>query len=120
VLTRPPATTARPCALLKIGEIDEGPRLTLDLERDPRRCRRCHRRRLAGITIGAFILFAVYTFVAAGMDDVATGVVALAWPGIAALALVIWVAAWALVTGVAEIALASTSPEMQVNVPCSD
>jgi uncharacterized membrane protein HdeD (DUF308 family) len=52
--------------------------------------------------------------------DVATGVVALAWPGITALSLVIWVAAWALVTGVAEIALASTSPEMQVNVPCSD
>ena len=81
-----------------------------------------------GITIGAFvILFAVYAFLAAGMEavrafgsetagpvagrlvlsllDVAAGVVALAWPGITALALVLWVAAWAFVTGVAEIAL---------------
>jgi uncharacterized membrane protein HdeD (DUF308 family) len=82
-----------------------------------------------GITIGALvILFAVYAFLAAGMEvmrafgsesagpvagrlalsllDLAAGVVALAWPGITALVLVLWVAAWAFVTGVAEIALA--------------
>jgi uncharacterized membrane protein HdeD (DUF308 family) len=82
-----------------------------------------------GITIGALVLlFAVYAFLAAGMEamrafrsetagpvagrlalsllDIAAGVVALAWPGITALVLVLWVAAWAFVTGVAEIALA--------------
>ena len=82
-----------------------------------------------GITVGVFVIvFAVYAFLAAGIEamrafgsetagpvagrlvlfivDVAAGVVALAWPGITALALVLWVAAWAFVTGVAEIALA--------------
>jgi uncharacterized membrane protein HdeD (DUF308 family) len=41
----------------------------------------------------------------------AAGVVALVWPGITALALVIWVAAWAAVTGVVEVALAFRSGE---------
>lgn len=81
------------------------------------------------ITVGAFvILFAVYAFVAAISDAVrafssdkagpvagylllallsaAAGVVALVWPGITALALVIWVGAWALTTGALEAALA--------------
>lgn len=81
------------------------------------------------ITVGAFvILFAVYAFIAAAMDtvrafsssragpvfgylllailSVAAGIVALAWPNITALVLVIWVAAWAVVTGVIEVALA--------------
>src|SRR5215475_9867948 len=72
------------------------------------------------ITVGAFvILFAVYAFL--GTDtarafssdragpvigylllallSVAAGVAALVWPGITALVLTIWVAAWALVTG---------------------
>jgi uncharacterized membrane protein HdeD (DUF308 family) len=81
------------------------------------------------ITVGAFvILFAVYAFIAAGMEalrafssdragpvfgylllallSLAAGVVALVWPGITALVLVIWVAAWAGATGVVEIAMA--------------
>lgn len=81
------------------------------------------------ITVGAFvILFAVYAFIAAAMDtvrafsssragpvfgylllavlSVAAGIVALIWPNITALVLVIWVAAWATVTGVVEAALA--------------
>jgi uncharacterized membrane protein HdeD (DUF308 family) len=71
------------------------------------------------------ILFAVYAFMAAGLQaarafssrsagpvfghlllgliDLAAGVVALAWPGPTAYVLVIIVAAWALVAGVAEI-----------------
>jgi len=80
------------------------------------------------ITIGAFvILFAVFAFMTAIADatrafssdsagpvigylflsaiSVAAGVVALAWPDITALVLTLWVAAWALVTGVMEIAL---------------
>jgi uncharacterized membrane protein HdeD (DUF308 family) len=82
-----------------------------------------------GITVGAFvILFAVYAFMAAGADGVraftsrharpvlgylllsvisaAAGVVALAWPGITALVLTLWIAAWALGTGLIEVALA--------------
>jgi uncharacterized membrane protein HdeD (DUF308 family) len=82
-----------------------------------------------GITIGAFvILFAFSAFVAAATEafrafssdragpvagrlllaavDVAAGVVAIAWPGITALALVWLVAVWALVTGIAEVAMA--------------
>jgi uncharacterized membrane protein HdeD (DUF308 family) len=82
-----------------------------------------------GITITAFvILFAVYAFLAAGTDvsrafsgggvgrvagyvllaliSVAAGIGALVWPGITALALTLWVAAWALATGVFEVALA--------------
>jgi uncharacterized membrane protein HdeD (DUF308 family) len=81
------------------------------------------------ITIGAFvILFAVYAFIGAATDgarafasdrvgpvfgwlllavlSLVAGVVALAWPGITALALTIWIAAWALTTGAMEIALA--------------
>lgn len=81
------------------------------------------------ITVGAFvILFAVYAFLAAGTDaarafssdragpvaaylllgllSLVAGVVALVWPGITALALTIWVAAWALVTGIVEVTLA--------------
>jgi uncharacterized membrane protein HdeD (DUF308 family) len=82
-----------------------------------------------GITVGAFvILFAVYAFIAAVTDSMrafssdkagpvagylflallsaAAGVVALVWPDITALALVIWVGAWALMTGIVEAALA--------------
>ncbi|MFD3457768.1 HdeD family acid-resistance protein [Streptomyces sp. NPDC058691] len=82
-----------------------------------------------GITVGAFVvLFAVYAFMSAVTDgtrafasdkvgpvlgwlllalfSVAAGVIALAWPGITALALTICVAAWALATGAMEIALA--------------
>jgi uncharacterized membrane protein HdeD (DUF308 family) len=82
-----------------------------------------------GITVGAFvILFAAYAFVGAVMEalvafrsdragplaghlvlsllSAAGGIVALAWPGITALVLTIWVATWALVTGVVEIVLA--------------
>lgn len=81
------------------------------------------------ITVGAaVILFAIYAFVAAITDAMRAfssdragpivgwlllavlsavgGVVALAWPGITALALVLWVAFWALVTGIIEVALA--------------
>jgi uncharacterized membrane protein HdeD (DUF308 family) len=81
------------------------------------------------ITVGAFvILFAVYAFLAAGADtarafssdragpvagylllallSLAAGVVALVWPGITALALTIWVAVWAFVTGFVEVAMA--------------
>jgi uncharacterized membrane protein HdeD (DUF308 family) len=82
-----------------------------------------------GITIGAFVIvFAVYAFVAAATDSarafssdrvgpvfgwlllallsVVAGVVALAWPAITALALTIWIGAWALTTGAMEIVLA--------------
>ncbi|MFE4959465.1 HdeD family acid-resistance protein [Streptomyces sp. NPDC056653] len=82
-----------------------------------------------GITVGALvILFAVYAFMSAVTDgarafasdrvgpvfgwlllallSLAAGVVALSWPGITALVLTIWVAAWALATGVMEIVLA--------------
>ena len=81
------------------------------------------------ITVGAFvILFAVYAFMAAVTDTMrafrsdkagpvvgylflallsaAAGIGALVWPGITAFVLVIWVAAWALTTGVVEAALA--------------
>ena len=43
--------------------------------------------------------------------DVAAGVVAIAWPGITAWALTIWIGAWALVTGVGEFAMAFASHE---------
>jgi uncharacterized membrane protein HdeD (DUF308 family) len=81
------------------------------------------------VTVGALvILFAVYAFIAAAMDavrafgsdragpvigwlvlavlSVLAGIVALAWPGITALALTVWVGAWAFVTGVAEMVVA--------------
>jgi uncharacterized membrane protein HdeD (DUF308 family) len=38
--------------------------------------------------------------------SLAAGVVALAWPGVTALILTIWVAAWALATGAIEVVLA--------------
>jgi uncharacterized membrane protein HdeD (DUF308 family) len=81
------------------------------------------------ITVGAFVVvFAVFAFLAAVNDamlafsssragpvagylllalvSLAAGVVALIWPGITALVLVIWVAAWAIATGVIEAVLA--------------
>ncbi|MFE2068454.1 MULTISPECIES: HdeD family acid-resistance protein [unclassified Streptomyces] len=82
-----------------------------------------------GITIGAFVvLFAVYAFMYAVADgirafssdrvgpvlgwlllavlSVVAAVSALAWPGITALVLTVWVAAWALSTGAMEVAMA--------------
>jgi uncharacterized membrane protein HdeD (DUF308 family) len=86
-----------------------------------------------GITVGALVfLFAVYAFsdaigqfgqafaghkagplvghVLLALLDLAAGVVAIAWPGITAYALTIWVGAWALVTGFVEIWGAFTVP----------
>src|SRR3954463_14624989 len=80
------------------------------------------------ITVGAFVvLFAIYAFVAAFGDgarafasdragpvfgwlllallSLAAGVVALVWPGATALVLTIWIAAWAFVTGIIEVAM---------------
>ncbi|MDT3443994.1 MULTISPECIES: HdeD family acid-resistance protein [unclassified Pseudofrankia] len=47
-----------------------------------------------------------------GLLDIAAGIVALAWPSITVFVLAIWVAAWAVVTGVIEIgsAVASERP----------
>jgi uncharacterized membrane protein HdeD (DUF308 family) len=82
-----------------------------------------------GITVGAFVLlFAVYAFLAGGMEamqafgsgsagpvvgrlllallDVSAGIVAIVWPGITALVLVLVVAAWAFVAGVFELSMA--------------
>jgi uncharacterized membrane protein HdeD (DUF308 family) len=87
-----------------------------------------------GITVGAFvILFAVYAFLAAGMEamrafrsetagpvagrlvlslvDVAAGVVALVWPGITALTLALLVAVWAFIIGFFEFFLAFRAGE---------
>ncbi|WP_329045911.1 DUF308 domain-containing protein [Amycolatopsis sp. NBC_01488] len=81
------------------------------------------------VTVGALALvFAVYAFIAAAADtmrafgsdragpvvgslllavlSVVAGVMAIAWPGITALVLTIWIAAWALITGGAEVAMA--------------
>jgi uncharacterized membrane protein HdeD (DUF308 family) len=81
------------------------------------------------ITVGAFvILFAVYAFIAAAMDAMRAfsssragpvvgylllavlsavgGVVALAWPDITGLVLVVWVGVWATISGIVEVALA--------------
>ena len=81
------------------------------------------------ITVGAFvILFAVYAFLVAASDTArafssdragpvaayfvlallsfAAGLLALLWPGVTAIVLTIFVAAWAFVTGVVEVALA--------------
>jgi uncharacterized membrane protein HdeD (DUF308 family) len=87
-----------------------------------------------GITVGALVIvFAVYAFLAALADgarafssdhagpvagylllallSTAAGVTALVWPGITALVLTIWVAAWAFVTGAIEVAMAFRSGE---------
>jgi uncharacterized membrane protein HdeD (DUF308 family) len=50
-----------------------------------------------------------------GAFDIAAGVVALAWPGITAFVLLIWIGAWALVTGVGEFAMAFASHESEGN-----
>ena len=82
------------------------------------------------ITLGALvILFSVYAFIAAvgrimqaiggtsagtgtvigwwalAALDIIAGVVALAWPGITILVLVIWVAVWAVVTGLGDLGM---------------
>lgn len=82
-----------------------------------------------GITIGAVVvLFAIYAFTAAGLDTVrafgsdragsvlgwlllagislVAGVIALAWPGITALVLTVWVGIWALTMGFTEVGIA--------------
>ena len=81
------------------------------------------------VTVGAIvILFAVYAFVSGAaaaarafagryagrvvgylllaLLDVVAGIAALAWPGITALVLTIWIAAWAFVSGVIEVVMA--------------
>ncbi|MFD3457771.1 HdeD family acid-resistance protein [Streptomyces sp. NPDC058691] len=88
-----------------------------------------------GITIGAFVaLFAVYAFMGAALDiarafssgrlgpvhgrlmlallSVVAGAVASAWPAITALAVTMWLGAWALGTGAMEIALAFPRGEL--------
>jgi uncharacterized membrane protein HdeD (DUF308 family) len=87
-----------------------------------------------GVTVLALVvMFAVFAFVSAGMQalqafssrsagpvvghlllglvDVAAGVLALAWPGVTALVLVLVVASWAIVTGALEFAAAFRSGE---------
>jgi uncharacterized membrane protein HdeD (DUF308 family) len=82
-----------------------------------------------GITVGAFVvLFALFAFMSAFSDgarafasdragpvvgwlllallSLAAGVVALVWPGPTALVLTLWIAVWAFVTGVVEVAMA--------------
>jgi len=86
------------------------------------------------VTVGAIvILFAIYAFVSAVATgarafasrsagpvigylllaalDVVAGVAALAWPGITAVVLTIWIAVWAFVTGIIEVAMAFRSGE---------
>jgi uncharacterized membrane protein HdeD (DUF308 family) len=86
------------------------------------------------ITVGAFvILFAVYAFITAVTEfaqafssatvgpvfghialavlDVGAGIIALAWPGITALALVTLIAVWAFLIGITEFAFAFQSGE---------
>ena len=46
-----------------------------------------------------------------GLLDVAAGVVAIAWPGITAYVLTIWIGAWAVVSGIGEFAIAFASNE---------
>jgi uncharacterized membrane protein HdeD (DUF308 family) len=87
-----------------------------------------------GVTIAvAVVLFAVAAFVAAfnqatrafssatagpvaghlllALLDVAAGIVAVAWPGITAYALTIWIGAWAIVAGLGEFAIAFAAHE---------
>jgi uncharacterized membrane protein HdeD (DUF308 family) len=82
-----------------------------------------------GITVGVFvILFAVYALLAAGIDaargfsssrigpifgylllavlSLAAALFAFFWPGITALLITLWVAAWAFITGVVEVVMA--------------
>ena len=88
-----------------------------------------------GVTVLALvILFAVYAFIAAGLEamrafgsaqagpvarhlllglaDLTAGVIALTWPGPTALVLVLIVASWAAVAGLAEIAAAFRAGEL--------
>lgn len=46
-----------------------------------------------------------------GLIDLAAGAVALAWPGITAWVLTIWIGAWAVVTGIIEVGLAFQSSD---------
>jgi uncharacterized membrane protein HdeD (DUF308 family) len=55
-----------------------------------------------GLVVGHLLL---------GLIDLAAGVVAIAWPGITAWVLTIWIGAWAVVTGVIEFGLALGSSE---------
>jgi uncharacterized membrane protein HdeD (DUF308 family) len=87
-----------------------------------------------GVTVlGLVILFAVYAFIAAGLEatrafsspsagpvaghlllglaDLAAGVIALTWPGPTALVLVLIVASWAAAAGLVEIAAAFRAGE---------
>ena len=86
------------------------------------------------VTVGAFVvMFAVYAFLDAvaqlglafgsatakpvvghlllGLVAIAAGVIALAWPGATALALVLLVGGWAIVTGVIQLTVAFRSGE---------
>ena len=95
-----------------------------------------------GVTILALvILFAIYAFMAAGLQgarafssrnagpvfghlllgliDLAAGVVALVWPAPTAFVLVIVVAAWALVSGVAEVIAGSAAGRPRARARCS-
>jgi uncharacterized membrane protein HdeD (DUF308 family) len=105
-----------------------------DLDRHRGDHRRDHRAGLAGVTILALvILFAVYAFSDAilqgsrafssdgagpvvghlllGLIDIAAGVVAIVWPGPTALVLVIVIAVWAVIGGIAEFAFAFAAGE---------
>src|ERR1700756_3131171 len=87
-----------------------------------------------GVTVFALVvLFAVYAFIAAGLQamrafgsakagpvighlllglvDIAAGVVALTWPGPTALVLVLIVAVWAIIAGLVEFSAAFASGE---------
>lgn len=87
-----------------------------------------------GVTVLALVvIFSVFAFMSAGMQalqafssrragpvvghlllglvDLAAGVLALAWPGVTALVLVLVVASWAIVTGALEMAAAFRSGE---------
>ena len=48
----------------------------------------------------------VFGYLLLGLLSLTAGVVALAWPGITALVLTLWVGAWAFVTGVVEVGVA--------------